>query len=87
MLVPSISLAPNRAGVIVGTVVGCLLLIIILAILIWLLIYKCDARFTRYEKEVSNDIRYRRMYCIHTKTVGQGWATLMGVWATKILNS
>uniref|UniRef100_A0A8C7T480 Ig-like domain-containing protein n=1 Tax=Oncorhynchus mykiss TaxID=8022 RepID=A0A8C7T480_ONCMY len=48
---------PNRAGVIVGTVVGCLLLIIILAILIWLLIYKCDARFTRYEKEVSNDIR------------------------------
>ncbi|XP_010892285.1 V-set and immunoglobulin domain-containing protein 8a [Esox lucius] len=47
----------NRAGVIIGTVVGCLLLIIIVAILIWLVLYKWDARFTRYEKEVSNDIR------------------------------
>ncbi|KAM6984838.1 V-set and immunoglobulin domain-containing protein 8a [Aplochiton taeniatus] len=47
---------PNRAGVIAGTVVGSVLLLILLLLLVFLIIYKWNGR-SRYEKEVSNEIR------------------------------
>uniref|UniRef100_A0A3Q1GIT0 Coxsackievirus and adenovirus receptor homolog n=1 Tax=Acanthochromis polyacanthus TaxID=80966 RepID=A0A3Q1GIT0_9TELE len=56
---------PNRAAVIVGTIVGSLLLIFILLVFIVLLYWKFNSR-RRYEKEFSNEIRYRTAQCRHT---------------------
>lgn len=49
-------LAVNKAGVIAGAVIGALLLLLLLLFLIWLLV--CCCRKRRYEKEVTNEIRY-----------------------------